>query len=117
MDYRYTGVSLQALIILLAVAIPKRSADMFFLDKDFFYIQLYVHTRFFMKQGVSVKPWPNGHTSQRFAFNLRFVWPPTCIDLRQLALTLVELKFGRKFFTVWPPSASQHKLIASNLLL
>ena len=30
------------------------------------------------------------------AFNLRFVWPPTCIDLRGLALALVELKFGRK---------------------
>ena len=36
--------------------------------------------------------------------------------LRRLALTLVKLKFGRKFFTVWPPSASRHKLIASNLL-
>ena len=31
--------------------------------------------------------------------------------LRGLALTLVELKFGRKFFTIWPPSASRHKLI------
>ena len=30
------------------------------------------------------------------AFNLRFVWPPTCDDLPGLALTLVELKFGRK---------------------
>ena len=30
------------------------------------------------------------------AFNLRFVWPPTCVDLHRLALTLVELKFGRK---------------------
>ena len=50
--------------------------------------------------------------------DLRFVWPPTCVDLRRLALTLV--KYGRKqthVFTVWPPSASRHKLIASNLSL
>ena len=51
---------------------------------------------------VFLKPWPNGFASRRkfwtcvqFAFN--FAWPPTCVDLhRRLALTLVELKFGRK---------------------
>ena len=51
------------------------------------------------------------------ALNLRFVWPPTCDDLHGLALTSVELKSGRKFFTVLTPSASRHKLIASDLLL
>ena len=38
--------------------------------------------------------------------------------LRWLAMTLVELKFVHKsthVFTVWPPSASRHKLIASQL--
>ena len=56
--------------------------------------------------------------------DLRFVWPLICIDLRRLAWTCVD--FGRvqiwtqvdsSFFTVWPPSASRHKLIPSNLLL
>ena len=60
------------------------------------------------------------------AFNLRFVLPPTCVDLRWPAL----IDFGRaqirmqvdanrrKFFTVWPPNASRHKLpIASQLYM
>ena len=41
--------------------------------------------------------------------------------LRRLALTLIELKLDASrcnfFFTVWPPSASGHKFIASNLSL
>ena len=57
------------------------------------------------------------------AFNLRFVWPPTCDDLHRLTWTCVD--FGRAqiwtqvdttFLIVWPPSTSRHKLIASNLL-
>ena len=51
----------------------------------------------------------------------------TCDDLHRLALTLVivtnyalvELKFRQvdaSLFTVWPPSASRHKLIASNVI-
>ena len=36
--------------------------------------------------------------------NLRFVWPATCGDLRRYELTLVQLKFIRKIFTVWPAS-------------
>ena len=43
------------------------------------------------------------NASFQLASNLRFVWTPTCIDLRRLALTRVELKFARKsthFFTV-----------------
>ena len=31
--------------------------------------------------------------SLRLAFDLRFVWPPTCVDLQQLAWTCVD--FGR----------------------
>ena len=57
-------------------------------------------------QAASFKPWPNGLASQRkFATCVSFGHPLTwtCDDLRGLALTLVELKFGRKstpFFTV-----------------
>ena len=59
--------------------------------------------------------------------DLPFVWPPTCVELHRLATTYVDLRglwsssnlhaSRRKFFTVWPPSASRHKLIARNLLL
>ena len=35
-------------------------------------------------------------TSFGLAFNLRFVWPATCVDLCGLVLTLVEFKFGLK---------------------
>ena len=28
-----------------------------------------------------IKPWPNGLASFGLAFNLRFVWPPICVDL------------------------------------
>ena len=45
---------------------------------------------------VRLKPWLNGLAMSTQVLDLRFVWPPTCIDLRRLALTLVELKFGRK---------------------
>ena len=44
------------------------------------------------------------------------VWPGlacTCVDLRWLALTLVEIKFARKseqISTVWPPNPSERKL-------
>ena len=67
--------------------------------------------------GVSLKPWPNGLASRRKFWTCVQLAFRLATHLRRLALTLVELKFGRKFFTVWPPSASQHKLIASNLLL
>ena len=51
------------------------------------------------------------------AFNLCFVWPPTCDNLRWL-WSSSNLDASRcKFFTVWPPSASRHKLITSTLLL
>ena len=45
-------------------------------------------------------------TSSGLALNLHFIWPPTCIDLHRLALTLVELKFGCKLFTISPHSTS-----------
>ena len=58
-------------------------------------------------------------------FDLCFLWPPTFVDLRWLAMTcklaLAELKFICKstgwhsFFTVMPPNAGQHKLITSQL--
>ena len=60
------------------------------------------------------------NASFRVAFILRFVCPPTCVDLRWLALTLVELNSRanpRKFFIVWPPNASRHKLIASDCII
>ena len=60
------------------------------------------------------------NASFRVAFILRFVCPPTCVDLRWLALTLVELNSRanpRKFFIVWPPNASRHKLIVSHLYM
>ena len=44
----------------------------------------------------------------------------TCDDLRRLALTLVEIKFVRKstqVFTIWPPNASRHKLVASQVYM
>ena len=45
--------------------------------------------------GKVLKPWPNGLASRRkfWTFNLRFVWPPTCVDLHRLATTCVD--FGR----------------------
>ena len=63
----------------------------------------------------SIKPWPNGLASQRktsvrLVSNLRFVWPATCVVLHGLAYAS-----RRKFSTVWPPNASRHKLIASQL--
>ena len=58
------------------------------------------------------------------AFNLRFVWPPTCVDLRRLAWICVGFGWAQiwtqedaSFLSFWPPSASRCKLIASNLLL
>ena len=48
-------------------------------------------------------------TNFGLAFNLRFVWPPTCINLHRLALTLVELKFGRKYTQVFYRLATKRK--------
>ena len=47
------------------------------------------------------------------AFNLRFVWPPTCVDFGRAQ---IWTQADASIFTVWPPSASRHKLSASNLL-
>ena len=41
-------------------------------------------SHYFFKSFVIVKPWPNGLASFGLAFNFRFVWPPTCDDLRGL---------------------------------
>ena len=72
-----------------------------------------------------VKPLPNGLASRRKSLpsfrlvsDLRFVWPPTCVNLRWLALTWSTSNSHasrRKFFTVWPPNANQHKWIARHL--
>ena len=43
------------------------------------------------------------------ALILRFVYPPTCVDLRASP--------RGTFCTVWPPNASRHKLIASQLYM
>ena len=45
----------------------------------------------------------------RLAIKLRFLWPLTCVDLRGLALTLVELKFVRKSMRVFHRLATQRK--------
>ena len=56
--------------------------------------------------------------SQVDAFRLAF---HLATHLFRLASTLVELKFAHasrgKFFTIWPPNASRHKLIASQLYI
>ena len=44
---------------------------------------------------------------------LLFVWPPTCIDLHWLWSSSYLYASRQKIFTVWPPSASQDKLITS----
>ena len=52
-----------------------------------------------------VKLWPNGLARRSWTYvrlSLRFVWPPICVDLRRLSLTLVKL------FTVWPHNTSPH---------
>ena len=61
--------------------------------------------------------------SFRLALNLRFLWPPTCVDLHRLATTRGDFWASsnshatrRKFFIVWRPDASRHKLIASHLM-
>ena len=61
------------------------------------------------------------------AFYLSIIWPPTCVDLHLLETTSVDLHLlwsssnldasRCMFLTVWPPSTSQQKWIASNLLL
>ena len=48
-------------------------------------------------------------TNKTQAFNLRFVWPPTCVDLLGLAMTLVELEFVRKSTQVFHRLATQLK--------
>jgi len=57
-----------------------------------------------------LKPWPNGVASYRklkTCINLRVRLAMTCVYLRWLPFTLIELKFARKFFTVWSPNASR----------
>ena len=49
------------------------------------------------------------NTSFELAVNLCFVWPPTCVDLHGLALTLVELKFVCKSTQVFHCLATQRK--------
>ena len=60
------------------------------------------------------------NASFRLAFNLRFVWLPTCValrwnydDLRWLWSNSNSYASRRKIFTFWPPNASRRKLIAS----
>ena len=106
------------------------------------YLRCIRRNKFGQENWSSVKSWPNGSLASCFgtadwlAFRLaactwvcllsdRLALTPrwlalTCVDLRWLALTLVELKVVCKlttFFTVWPPKASRHKLIASHLYM
>ena len=69
----------------------------------------------------SLTPWPNGlaklNASFRLALNLRSLWPPTCVGLRRLSTTTSSNSHAnaRKFAAVWPPNASRHTLIPSQL--
>ena len=58
---------------------------------------------------IRVQLWPNGLASRRkfkgLVFNLRFVWSPTCDDLRGLWSSSNSYASRCKFFTVWPPNA------------
>ena len=45
-----------------------------------------------------LKPWPNRLATQhkfwtciQLTFNLLFIWPPTCVDLHQLAMICVDV--------------------------
>ena len=49
------------------------------------------------------------NASLRLAFNLRYGLPPTCVDLCELALTLVEHKVVRKSTQFVLPLATQRK--------
>ena len=49
------------------------------------------------------------NASFRLAFNLRYSWPPTCVDLCELALTLVEHKVVRKSTQFFLPLVTQRK--------
>ena len=51
------------------------------------------------------RKWTQVNASFRLAFNLRFVWPPTCVDLRWHWSSSNSYPGRRKFFTVWPPNA------------
>ena len=46
--------------------------------------------------GIKLKPWPNGLASRRKFWTCVELAFPLATHLRGLALTLVELKFGRK---------------------
>jgi len=64
-----------------------------------------------------LKPWPNGVASYRklkTCINLWLRLAMTCVYLRWLAFTSIELKFLRKWtqvFTIWPPNACRRKLV------
>ena len=46
---------------------------------------------------------------------ISFGHPATFVDFRQLWSSSNSYASRRKFFTVWPPNATRHKLIASHL--
>ena len=68
------------------------------------------------------KTWPKnaylsaGQTDSQVnvSFRLAFRWPPTCDDFGQ---TQIRTQVDASFFIVWPPNASRHKLIASQLYM
>ena len=62
------------------------------------------------KAFITVKPWPNGLAEVDAGFRLEF-------DLRWLWSSSNSYASRHKFFTVWPPNASRHKLIASELYI
>ena len=53
----------------------------------------------------------------QLAFDWHFIWPPTCVDVCWLVITCVYFHWIQicTFFAIWPPHASWHKLIASDL--
>ena len=68
---------------------------------------------------IHIKPWQNGLASHRRCSTCVHLAFCLATHLRGLAFTLVDLKLIRtqKFFTIWPPNANRHKLIASHLYM
>ena len=56
------------------------------------------------------------NASFRLAFNLPFVWPPTCVHFAMTCVSSSNSYASRRnlFFTAWPPNARRHKLITSH---
>ena len=59
-------------------------------------------------------PLSPGQTDSQVNSSLQ-LWPPTCVELHRLETICVDLRWFWSSSNSWPPNASQHKLIASQL--